>query len=66
MRGGLAAVVGLVGMVGAAAAFAATGGVSWGKAIDVPGAKALNAHGYAFVESISCRSPRNCTAGGSY
>jgi len=62
----LAVVVGLVGVFGVAAAFAASGGVSWGKAIEVPGTAALNTGGNAAVLAVSCASAGNCAAGGSY
>jgi hypothetical protein len=39
---------------------------AWGMAIAVPGLGALNTHGDARVESVSCASPGNCTAGGNY
>ena len=42
-----------------------TGG-TWGKAEEVPGTAALNADGYAAVDSLSCSSGGNCSAGGSY
>jgi hypothetical protein len=42
-----------------------TGGV-WGTAIEVPGLAALDVGGGAVVTSVSCGSPGNCTAGGSY
>jgi hypothetical protein len=38
----------------------------WGEATGVPGLVALTTHGDAGVESVSCASPGNCTAGGSY
>jgi len=41
------------------------GGV-WGNAIEVPGLAALNVRGDAEVNSISCGSPGNCSAGGYY
>ena len=42
-----------------------TGGV-WGKAEEVPGIASLNAGGDAEVDSLSCSSAGNCSAGGSY
>jgi len=39
---------------------------SWGKAKEVPGTAALNAGGGAGVDVLSCASPGNCSAGGSY
>jgi hypothetical protein len=39
---------------------------TWRKAIEVPGSGALNADGYAFVNSVSCASAGNCAAGGFY
>ena len=38
----------------------------WGKAIEIPGSGALNAGGGAFVNSVSCASAGNCSAGGQY
>src|SRR5262249_12721806 len=39
---------------------------SWGTAIEVPGSGALNAGGFAGVNSVSCRSAGKCAAGGTY
>src|SRR5215472_579850 len=39
---------------------------TWGKAQEVPGTAALNGGGYATVNSVSCPSAGNCSAGGSY
>jgi hypothetical protein len=39
---------------------------AWGSAVEVPGTAALNAGGSAGVESVSCASARNCSAGGWY
>lgn len=39
---------------------------TWGNAMEVPGAAALNAGGNAAVDVISCRSAGNCTAAGTY
>jgi hypothetical protein len=38
----------------------------WGKAIVVPGLKALNTGELASVQSISCVSPGNCAVGGTF
>ena len=38
----------------------------WGRAIEVSGLGALNRGGAANVRSVSCGSPGNCAAGGSY
>jgi hypothetical protein len=38
----------------------------WGRAIEIPGLGALNTGGAARVYSVSCGSPGNCAAGGSY
>ena len=38
----------------------------WGRAIRLPGPGPLSASGFAAVFSVSCASPGNCTAGGSY
>src|SRR5439155_7762681 len=42
-----------------------TGG-TWGQAKEVPGTARLNGGGYATVNSVSCPSAGNCSAGGSY
>ena len=39
---------------------------AWGKAEEVPGMAVLNAGGSAGVNSLSCRSAGNCSAGGYY
>jgi len=39
---------------------------SWGTAIEVPGTAALNVSGAGGVESVSCGSAGNCSAGGWY
>jgi len=39
---------------------------TWRTAREIPGAAALNQGGYAQVNSVSCSSPGNCTAGGWY
>jgi hypothetical protein len=39
---------------------------SWGKAISVPGMHALNGGGEATVQSVSCATAGNCSAGGFY
>jgi hypothetical protein len=39
---------------------------TWGAAEEVPGSGALNVAGNAAVNSISCASPGDCAAGGSY
>jgi hypothetical protein len=54
------------GAAGAGAAVAAPTAGSWGQAIEVPGLAALNAGGSASVTSVSCASPGNCAAVGSY
>jgi hypothetical protein len=38
----------------------------WGQAVEVPGLGALNKGGNAYLYSVSCASPGNCGAGGSY
>jgi hypothetical protein len=38
----------------------------WGTAEEVPGIAALNIYGPGALESLSCASPGNCSAGGSY
>jgi len=76
-----AAMAGAVAVAGAAAlvaAGAAVGGAvpdaraalraasPWGKAIAVPGLRALNKNGAASVVSLSCALPGSCAAGGHY
>ena len=39
---------------------------TWHDAIEVPGTAALNTGGNAAADSVSCASPGNCAAGGSY
>jgi hypothetical protein len=39
---------------------------AWHPAIEVPGTAALNQDGRAVINSVSCRSAGNCSAGGSY
>ena len=39
---------------------------TWGKAKEVPGTDALNTGGLAHVDSLSCTSAGNCSAGGYY
>jgi hypothetical protein len=39
---------------------------TWGTAEEVPGTAALNAGGDAFINSVSCASAGNCSAGGDY
>jgi hypothetical protein len=39
---------------------------TWHSAVEVPGTAALNVGGGAGVESVSCASAGNCSAGGSY
>jgi hypothetical protein len=39
---------------------------TWETAEEVPGTAALNQGGYAWVESVSCGKPGNCSAGGYY
>jgi hypothetical protein len=41
-------------------------GGRWGAAVQLPGLAALNTGGDAQVDSVSCSSPGNCAAGGSY
>jgi hypothetical protein len=38
----------------------------WGRAIELPGSRALNVAGNAQVVSVSCASAGNCTVGGFY
>ncbi|HEV2372455.1 MAG TPA: hypothetical protein VGS19_09805 [Streptosporangiaceae bacterium] len=39
---------------------------TWGSAQEVPGTAALNGGGYATVDSVSCNTAGNCSAGGEY
>jgi hypothetical protein len=39
---------------------------TWGTAVEVPGSGSLNAGGFAQIQSVSCTSPGNCSAGGYY
>jgi hypothetical protein len=39
---------------------------TWGNAIEVPGIADLNTGASAFIRTISCSSPGNCTAGGFF
>jgi len=50
----------------AAGSGAATQTPAWGSAREVPGLAAFNKYGPSQVNSISCPSPGNCTAGGFY
>jgi hypothetical protein len=38
----------------------------WGRAKEIPGTAALNTGGFATVDSLSCATAGNCSAGGSY
>jgi hypothetical protein len=72
----VAGVVGLTGIAASAAAMAGTGKAvapqaaalngTWRTPREIPGTGALNKGGYAQVNSVSCSSPGNCTAGGWY
>jgi D-alanine-D-alanine ligase-like ATP-grasp enzyme len=53
------------GALAAGRGAAATSG-TWGAAKEVPGTASLNAGGSAAVSSVSCASPGNCSAAGSY
>jgi hypothetical protein len=50
----------------AARARANASGGTWGTAEEVPGLAALNAGDNAQINSVSCASPGNCSAGGFY
>ena len=39
---------------------------AWHRAIEVPGIAALNQDGHAVINSVSCASAGNCSAGGVY
>src|SRR5215475_3067264 len=56
----------LAGANVAAATPAAVTGASWGRAIEVPGLRTLNAGGNAQVLSVSCWRAGYCAAGGFY
>ena len=64
MRVAAAAAVCAIVVTGTGVAAAAPGG-TWGTAREVPGTATLN-HVYAQVNSLSCASAGNCSAGGSY
>jgi hypothetical protein len=67
-----AAVLGVAAMLAGppAGARALTGAAgpngAWGKAEEVPGTAALNKGGDAEINSVSCASAGNCSAGGFY
>jgi hypothetical protein len=67
---GLVATVTIVAVTGlgapAGAGTVATSGGTWGNAQELPGIAALNADGTAYLETVSCASAGNCSAGGSY
>src|SRR5215471_14450870 len=67
---GLTAVAGpggaLAGTRTAVAPKAAALGGTWRTAREIPGIASLNQGGYAQVNSVSCSSPGNCSAGGWY
>jgi len=67
---GLTAVSGSSGVLAetraAAASRAAALNGTWGTARELPGAAVLNQGGHAQVNSVSCGSPGNCSAGGWY
>jgi hypothetical protein len=50
----------------AAMAAPAAGAVTWGKAIEVPGLGRLSAGHGGTLTMVSCSSPGNCAAGGTY
>ena len=59
--------VGVASAAGPAAAGARTlSGGTWGTAIEVPGTATLNTGGGAQVNSVSCATAGNCSAGGDY
>src|SRR3954451_6502952 len=63
---GVPADAGSVAAYGPAVTRAAAPGTVWGSAAQVPGIATLNAGGYAWIDSVSCASAGNCSAGGSY
>jgi hypothetical protein len=72
----IASAAGLTAFAGAGGAMAAISGAAgpraaalsgtWRTARELPGIAALNKGGFAEVKSVSCSSPGNCSAGGSY
>jgi D-alanine-D-alanine ligase-like ATP-grasp enzyme len=50
----------------AAAASRAASGGRWGSAEEVPGLRTLNQGAFAQIDSVSCASAGNCSAGGYY
>ena len=63
--------VGVASATGAAGPGPATGtralsGATWGMAKELPGTAALNKGGNASINSVSCASAGNCSAGGQY
>jgi hypothetical protein len=67
MRGGrrLLTLLGAVGVAAVLTSVALAVTVTWGTAIQVPGMAGLGPFG-ARVDSVSCPTPGNCTAGGVY
>jgi hypothetical protein len=63
---GLCAALLSAGAAATAGARAQAAGGTWGKAEEVPGTAALNTSGDAQINSVSCASAGNCSAGGSY
>jgi hypothetical protein len=66
---GLAAVLSASVWMGGPASASPPGATTasrWGSAQEVPGTAALNTGGNAEINSVSCASAGNCTAGGSY
>ena len=65
---GLAAVAGSGGVAAGTRAEAPRAALAgtWGAAREMPGTAALNQGGSAQVNSVSCSSPGNCSAGGFY
>jgi hypothetical protein len=66
VAGGFYASSSIDGIPAVQAMVVAENGGTWGTAEEVPGTAALNAGGFAQVNSVSCASPGNCGAGGSY
>ncbi len=53
-------------VVGALSGSASASFREWSDAVTVPGTVAFNSGGYAIVNSVSCPSADNCSAGGDY
>ena len=63
---GLVGVLGIIGVLCVGSASFAALPPQWSPAIEAPGTDTLNAGTYADTSAISCATPGNCAAGGSY